>query len=139
MCSSDLQALSQNDDNINSRDILYLTTGGKLQPLQAIMDIRHYSISLEVDIAKQSISGSTEVSMNLSKKTDTILLDLIHLYKVTKIKVNNKPTPFYQHDDKIFITSTTGFDIGNQKVVVEYNGIPPVAIKPPWEIGRAHV
>ena len=129
------QALSQNDDNINSRDILYLTTGGKLQPLQAIMDIRHYSISLEVDIAKQSISGSTEVSMNLSKKTDTILLDLIHLYKVTKIKVNNKPTPFYQHDDKIFITSTTGFDIGNQKVVVEYNGIPPVAIKPPWDGG----
>ena len=57
------QALSQNDDNINSRDILYLTTGGKLQPLQAIMDIRHYSISLEVDIAKQSISGTTEVKI----------------------------------------------------------------------------
>ena len=91
--------------------------------------------SLEVDIAKQSISGSTEVSMNLSKKTDTILLDLIHLYKVTKIKVNNKSTSFYQHDDKIFITSTSGFDIGNQKVVVEYNGIPPVAIKPPWDGG----
>ena len=135
LTSITLHAFSQNDDNINSRDILYLTTGGKLQPLQAIMDIRHYTIALEVDIAKQSISGSTEVSLNLSKKTDTILLDLIHLYKVTKIKVNNKLTSFYQHDDKIFITSSTGFEIGNQKVYIEYNGIPPVAIKPPWDGG----
>ena len=75
-----LQVYSQNDDNINSRDIAYLTSGGKLHPLQAIMDIRHYTIALDVDIAKQSISGSTEVSLNLSKTTDTILLDLIHLY-----------------------------------------------------------
>ena len=130
-----LQAYSQNDDNINSRDIAYLTSGGKLHPLQAIMDIRHYTIALDVDIAKQSISGSTEVSLNLSKKTDTILLDLIHLYKVTKIKVNNKATTFYQHDDKIFIVSNVGFAVGNQKVFIEYNGIPPVAIKPPWDGG----
>ena len=130
-----LQAYSQNDDNINSRDISYITTGGKLHPLQAIMDIRHYTIKLDVDLAKQSISGSTEVSLNLSKKTDTILLDLIHLYKVTKIKVNNKITSFYQHDDKIFINAATGFAVGNQKVYIEYNGIPPVAIKPPWDGG----
>ena len=130
-----LQAYSQNDDNINSRDIAYLTSGGKLHPLQAIMDIRHYTIALDVDVAKQSISGSTEVSLNLSKKTDTILLDLIHLYEVTKIKVNNKATAFYQHDDKIYITAATGFAVGNQKVFIEYNGIPPVAIKPPWDGG----
>ncbi len=128
-------ALSQNDDNINSRDILYLTTGGKLNPLQAIMDIRHYTIKVDVDLSKQSITASTEVSLNLSKKTDTILLDLIHLYAVTKIKVNNKAAAYYQHDDKIFITSPTGFDIGNQKVLVEYKGIPPVAVKPPWDGG----
>ena len=126
---------SQNDDNINSRDILYLTSGGKLNPHQAIMDIRHYTIALEVDMVQHAINGSTEVSLNLSKKTDTILLDLIHLYTVTKVKVNNKPASFYQHDDKIFITNSTGFEVGNQKVLVEYNGIPPVAIKPPWDGG----
>jgi aminopeptidase N len=129
------QGYSQNDDNINSRDIVYLTTGGKLQPLQAIMDIRHYTIALNVDIATQSISGSTEVMLNLSKKTDTILLDLIHLYQVTKISVNNKAAAYYQHDDKIFITSAVGFETGNQKVYVEYHGIPPVAIRPPWDGG----
>jgi aminopeptidase N len=128
-------AKSQHNDDINSRDILYLTSGGKLQPLQANMDIRHYTISLDVDIAKRSISGFTEVSLNLAKRSDTLLLDLIHLYKVTQIKVNNKAASFYQHDDKIFITSKTGFNEGNQKVWIEYHGIPPVAIRPPWDGG----
>ncbi len=125
---------AQNSNN-NSRDLSYLTSGGKLHPLQAIMDIRHYTIALDIDIANQSFKGSTEVNLNLSEKTNTILLDLIHLYTITQIKVNNKMVAFDQKDDKIFINSAAGFEIGNQKVLVEYNGIPPVAIKPPWDGG----
>jgi aminopeptidase N len=125
----------QNNNNLNSRDLSYLTSGGKLHPLQAIMDIRHYTIVLDVDIDNKSIKGSTEVSLNLSKKTDTLLLDLIHLFTVTKVKVNNKVVAFTQEDDKILMTSSSGFEIGNQKVLIEYNGIPPVAIKPPWDGG----
>ena len=126
---------SQNRDDINNRDILYLTSGGNLNPLQAIMDIRHYTIELDVNITKQSIAGFTEVSLNLSQKTDTLLFDLIHLYKVTGIKVNDKIASYIQKDDKIFITSSVGFGKGNQKIKIEYNGIPPVAIKPPWDGG----
>lgn len=126
---------SQNRDNINNRDILYLTSGGKLNPLQAIIDIRHYSIELDVDIAKQSIAGFTEVNLNISQKTDTLLLDLIHLYKVTNIEVNGKNSLFSQKDDKIFITSNVGFEIGNKIVKIEYTGVPPVAIRPPWDGG----
>ena len=99
------------------------------------MDIRHYTIALDIDIANRSFKGSTEVNLNLSEKTNTILLDLIHLYTITQIKVNNKVVTFDQKDDKIFINSAAGFEIGNQKVLVEYNGIPPVAIKPPWDGG----
>jgi aminopeptidase N len=130
-----LVGISQNRDNINNRDILYLTSGGKLNPLQAIIDIRHYSIELDVDIAKQSIAGFTEVNLNISQKTDTLLLDLIHLYKVTNIEVNGKNSLFSQKDDKIFITSNVGFEIGNKIVKIEYTGVPPVAIKPPWDGG----
>lgn len=123
------------NQNSNSRDLSYLTSGGKLNPLQAIMDIRHYTIALDIDIANRSFKGSTEVNLNLSEKTNTILLDLIHFYTITQIKVNNKVVAFDQKEDKIFITSTAGFEIGNQKVLIEYNGIPPVAVKPPWDGG----
>jgi len=130
-----LVTFSQNNNSLNSRDLSYVTSGGKLHPLQAIMDIRHYTIVLDVDVDTKSIKGSAEVSLNLSKKTDTLLLDLIHLFTVTKVKVNNKAVTFIQQDDKILMTSLAGFEIGNQKVLIEYNGIPPVAIKPPWDGG----
>jgi aminopeptidase N len=130
-----LVAHSQNDNNVKSRDLSYITSGGKLLPLQAIIDIRHYTFDLDIDIDKQSIKGAVEISLNLSKKTDTILLNLVHLYTVTKISVNKKVVLFDQHDDKIFITSATGFKIGNHKVKIEYNGIPPIALRPPWDGG----
>jgi aminopeptidase N len=128
-------AVAQRTDNINDRDIMYLTSGGKLHPLQAIMDIRHYTISLEVDMVKQSISGYTEVTTDLTKKSDTLLLDLIHLYSISKIVVNNKPVSYIHHDDKIYITTPGGFEAGRQKIWIEYNGIPPVAVRPPWDGG----
>ena len=127
-------SFAQNQNN-NSRDLSYLSSGGKLHPLQSIMDIRHYTIALDIDIANRSFKGSTEVNLNLSEKTNTILLDLIHFYTITQIKVNNKVVAFEQKEDKIFITSTAGFEMGNQKVLIEYNGIPPVAVKPPWDGG----
>ena len=130
-----LVAQSQPINDVNNRDLSYLTSGGKLLPLQAIMDIRHYTIVLDVDIQHRSINGSVEVSLNLSKKSDTILLNLVHLYAVTKITVNKKAVSFNQQDDKIFITSSKGFEAGNHKVTIAYNGIPPVAVNPPWDGG----
>jgi aminopeptidase N len=127
-------SFAQNSNN-NSLDLSYVTSGGKLHPLQSIMDIRHYTIALDIDIANRSFKGSTEVNLNLSEKTNTILLDLIHFYTITQIKVNNKVVAFEQKEDKIFINSANGFEKGNQKVLIDYNGIPPVAIKPPWDGG----
>ncbi|MCX6298354.1 MAG: M1 family metallopeptidase [Bacteroidetes bacterium] len=121
--------------NAQNRDISYLSSGGKLNPLQAIMDIRHYTIALDVNIENKTIEGSTEVEILLSKSTDTLLLDLVHLLSVHKVKVNNKPVSFEHKNDKIYITSTTPFLMGKQTILVEYGGEPPVAIKPPWTGG----
>jgi len=38
-------------------DISYMSSGGKLKPLQAIMDIRHYTINMDVDIANKLITA----------------------------------------------------------------------------------
>ena len=118
-----------------SRDISYMTSGGKLNPLQAIMDIRHYTINLDVDIERKTIKGNVEITLNLSKQTDTLLLDLVHLMQIEKIKVNNQLVSFSQKDDKIYITHTSVFKQGLQKITIEYGGEPPVAIKPPWDGG----
>jgi aminopeptidase N len=112
-------------------DISYMSSGGKLKPLQAIMDIRHYTINMDVDIANKSIHGNTVVTLNLSKQTDTILLDLVHLLTVEKIKVDNKPATFTQGDDKIYITGSN-FTVGKHAVDIVYGGNPPIAVRAPW-------
>ncbi|MEY4047718.1 MAG: hypothetical protein RL284_1269 [Bacteroidota bacterium] len=126
LCFFAKNALAQN------RDISYMSSGGKLHPLQANMDIRHYTIILDVDIDKKTIFGSTEIDMILSKPSDTILLDLVYLLKVEKVKANDKQVNFQHVKDKIYITSTSPFQAGKQKITIFYGGEPPVAVKPPW-------
>jgi aminopeptidase N len=118
-----------------NRDISYISSGGKLRPLQAIMDIRHYTIALDVDIDKQSIDGYAEIDLILSKPTDTLLLDLIHLLNVHKTLVNGTVNSFKQKSDSLCIVNPNGFAAGKQKIRVYYGGVPPVGKRPPWEGG----
>ena len=58
-----------------------IISGGPLKPEQANMDIRHYTLSLQVDPAAQRISGYTEISLLLLQPAAIILLDLVQQMK----------------------------------------------------------
>ncbi len=117
------------------RDISYMSSGGKLNPLQANMDIRHYTLSLDVDIANESIAGYVTIDFILQQPTDTVLFDLVHFLNVTKISSGKKNETFFRDRDFIYIVDAQGFKVGRQSIKIEYNGKPPVAIRPPWEGG----
>jgi aminopeptidase N len=117
------------------RTINYLASGGKPDPLQSIMDIRHYTIALDVDIQQKMVNGYAIINVILSRQTDTLLFNLVHLMIVKKITVNNNNSNFFQKGDFVFITGTHGFDSGQQTIKIEYGGKPPVAANPPWEGG----
>ncbi|MGC4100756.1 M1 family metallopeptidase [Ferruginibacter sp.] len=112
-----------------------LTSGGKLKPEQAIMDIRHYTINLAVDFDKQSISGFTVIDFVLSQPTPVLLFDLMNDMKVDKIWVNGKEAPFTHTNALITITPATAVAAGKTSVKVQYGGKPHVATRPPWEDG----
>ncbi|MEJ7736423.1 MAG: M1 family metallopeptidase [Chitinophagaceae bacterium] len=118
-----------------NRDISYMSSGGKLNPLQANMDIRHYTLALDVDIANESIAGSVTIDFILQQPTDTVLFDLVHFMNVTRIKSMKKTIPFYQDHDFIYIVNAGGFKAGRQSINIQYNGKPPIAVKPPWNGG----
>ncbi|MEO7216443.1 M1 family metallopeptidase [Mucilaginibacter sp.] len=118
-----------------NRDISYMSAGGKLRPLQAIMDIRHYTLALDVDIPKKSIGGYAEIDLLLSKTTDTLLFDLVHLLRVSKITVDKKDAGFEQKGDSIFIVNNNSYREGKHIIRINYGGEPPVAVRPPWKGG----
>lgn len=115
-------------------DIGKLSSGGKLKPVQANMDIRKYILNLDVDIANKFIKGNTTVNLQLKNAADTILLDFIQHYNIESIKVDGKAVSFNHIEEKIFITadSKSPFSAGDHSVFIAYGGNPPEAVRPPW-------
>ena len=52
-----------------------LKSGGVLKPEQAIMDIRHYTIALNVDPEKKSITWYSAIRLNLLTPSSCLLVD----------------------------------------------------------------
>lgn len=112
-----------------------LTSGGKLKPEQALMDIRHYTINLNVDFDQQRISGFTVIDLILSQNTPVLLFDLLNDMQVEKIWVNGEPSTFKHIDGLITINPVAVINAGKVSVKVMYAGKPHVAVRPPWEDG----
>jgi aminopeptidase N len=111
-----------------------LKSGGPLKPEQAIMDIRHYTIALDIDPENQSIRGYGETNLILTKSTDVLLFDFWHGLKVTRVSVNGKEKTF-QHGEDDLIRISQPLEAGKVKVKIEYEGKPGVAERAPWTGG----
>ena len=115
-------------------EVSNISSGGKLKPVQANMDIRHYTLSLNVDPKTESIDGFTEIDLVLANASDSLLFDLIKKYAVSEVTVDKAKATFAHNDDFIHITGKK-FAAGKHKIRISYSGKPPVAVKPPWEGG----
>ncbi|MFZ1784793.1 MAG: M1 family metallopeptidase [Ferruginibacter sp.] len=113
-----------------------LKSGGKLKPEQAIMDIRHYTLVLDVDPDQQSIKGYTEIALILSQRTRTLLFDFWHGLTIDQVWVNGQ-TAAYTHSNDDLILITPANELAAEKVMVKiaYGGKPAVAVRPPWTGG----
>jgi aminopeptidase N len=109
--------------------------GGKIKPLQANMDIKHYSIHLLVDIPEKKISGFTVVKCKILEKTNQVLLDLMDSLIVTQVLVNDVNTPFTHRENLLGINSEKFWEPGIIYIKVFYSGHPMIAKRPPWDDG----
>ncbi|MFI5133346.1 MAG: M1 family metallopeptidase [Chitinophagales bacterium] len=112
-----------------------LTSGGKLKPEQAIMDIRHYTIALDVNISQKSISGYTTIDVNMLQPTRVLLFDLLDSFNIKNIEVNEKKQSFDYAHNLITIHLADELPAGKASVTVWYEGKPHIAIRPPWDDG----
>jgi len=112
-----------------------LTNGGKLKAEQAIMDIRHYTIALNVDFTEKSIKGYTIIDVIMAQPTKVLLFDLLEPLQVDSLFVNNKKTSFVYKNNLITINLRNDLPAGKASVKVFYGGKPHVAKNPPWDDG----
>src|SRR6187549_404507 len=113
-----------------------LKSGGVLKPEQAIMDIRHYTVALEVNPKERSINGYTEIDLDLLQPTNNLLFDFWHGLKISQVWVNGKPQTYtHTNDNYIKIALSQQLPPGKVKVKVAYGGKPGIAVRPPWTGG----
>ncbi|MES1215488.1 MAG: M1 family metallopeptidase [Bacteroidota bacterium] len=112
-----------------------LTSGGKLKPEQAIMDVRHYTIALTVDTAAKTVNGYTTIDVVLSEPAKLLLFDLMNNLQVQATWINGKKAPFTHTNGIITITPASSLPAGEATVKVQYGGKPHVALNPPWGDG----
>ena len=112
-----------------------LTNGGKIKPEQAIMDVRHYTINLNVDFNQRSIDGYTAIDVIITQPTKMLLFDLLDSLNVKQVLVNNKKELFDYKNNLIKITLANTLQQGRASVKVIYGGKPHVARRPPWDDG----
>jgi aminopeptidase N len=110
-----------------------LKSGGVLKPEQAIMDIRHYTIALDVDPEQKTINGYTEITLNLLEPSNILLFDFWHGLTIKNITVNGKKQPYiHSTDDLIKINLPQALPAQKVKVKIDYGGTPGVAERAPW-------
>ncbi|HVZ55203.1 MAG TPA: M1 family metallopeptidase [Chitinophagaceae bacterium] len=109
--------------------------GGKLKPDQAVMDVRHYGITLTLDIPQRSLTAETVIDLNVLQPTGTLGFDLMDDYTVRSVLVNGRPAGFQHAHHYITVTTPASLPAGPATVRIRYDGKPHVALRPPWEDG----
>ncbi|MFD0793836.1 M1 family metallopeptidase [Mucilaginibacter litoreus] len=111
------------------------TSGGKLKPEQAIMDVRHYSIAINCNFEQKSIDGNTTVDVITSQPAKLLVLDLLDSLNVSAVTVNGKKESFEHKNGLINISLAKELPAGKASIRVAYGGKPRIAKRPPWDDG----
>jgi len=112
-------------------------TGGPVPYEQAAYDVQKYDISIKVDPATKSISGSTTVTAKIVQPINVFVLDLDTPYTVSEVVriegSKSSKLKFERKGGKVWSYFPMTVQSGNTvSVKVTYAGTPRVAPRPPW-------
>lgn len=109
-------------------------TGAPLTYEQSAYDVLSYDISITVDVAAKSITGTTIMKAKVVMPTKTIMLDLDAPYSVTKVELDSETCSASERvEGKLWINFPMTKQAGEVfTTAITYSGTPRVAPNPPW-------
>ena len=112
------------------------TLRGSITPERAWWDLTYYHLSVKVDPADSSFSGSNLIQYKVIEPGQLMQIDLQPPMEITKITQNGKKQKFVRDGNAWFVTMSEeqGIDQVNE-LLVEYSGKPKVSRRPPWDGG----
>jgi aminopeptidase N len=112
------------------------TSGGTLKLEQAAYDVQSYDISIKIDPALKTLSGTTVMDAKTVIPTASILLDLHDPYTVSMVTDGKNTLRFDRLKDMVRVFFPLSKQPGDPiRIVVTYSGSPHVAQRAPWDGG----
>lgn len=114
------------------------TLRGSNGPHRAWWDVQHYSLSVEFDTARKSISGRNTILAKISSTpTDSLQLDLQELMFLDSVVMDGKQLDFSKEGNVWWVKYPFGEKAIGSTISLSayYNGKPRIAKNPPWDGG----
>ncbi len=113
------------------------TLRGMLTPLRTCYDVHYYHLDIEVDPEHRSIKGSNAIYFQVLDGTEMIQVDLFENMEINNIILDGKKKLKFEREyDAVFIEMPDRLPKGSlHQVKIEYEGIPVIAKRPPWDGG----
>lgn len=108
---------------------------GTITPSRAY-DVTHYKLSLDIDLEKKKISGSSRMEFISQDKMDSLQIDLFDNYEVQEITIEGIACKYRRDKNHLFIATKNIIKESNSYTLsIKYHGIPPEAKRAPWDGG----
>lgn len=112
-------------------------SGGVLSAEQAVYDVKHYDLNLQIFPNEKSIKGILTVKAQILRPTNKFVLDLDSALTIDFImftsSLNPYPMKFEHKDGKLWINFPAWQKKGSLvELSIHYGGKPKVAPHPPW-------
>ena len=112
------------------------TLQGALRAERTCFDVSFYDLTVKIIPDTKSIEGSNKIYFHTVFNTKNIQIDLFPEFTITNILWNGKSLDFSRNYGAVFIDFGEELKAGDtEEIVIEYNGVPREAPRPPWDGG----
>lgn len=109
---------------------------GSITPERAWWDLRFYDLSLTVDPAGKTLSGSNSIRYKVLEPGQRLQLDLQQPLQIDAVLQDGEQLTFESEGSAHFVHLTKPQRPGaTETVTVKYSGAPRVAVRAPWDGG----
>ena len=112
------------------------TLRGSITKERVWWDLLHYELSVKIDTASKSISGTNVVTYKVLNPYHVMQIDLQAPMQITALEQNDKPLDFKREGNVFWINirePQMRDSIYNLKI--SFEGVPKVSMNPPWDDG----
>lgn len=112
------------------------TLRGSITPERAWWDLSYYDLAIDVDVEAKSLKGTNTIYFFVIIPQQVMQIDLQEPLAITHVDYKGQKLSYTREGNVYHIRFPYPLVAGDRdKITIQYEGIPVVAVRPPWDGG----